>query len=73
MLKSFYKTALTEAGPTYVDLFVAKYDVLRQWAYQFTDRDQARADDLPHDLFIHFTRVQPDLASSRISTVTFMS
>ena len=61
MLKSPQKTVLTQVQPTHVDLFVEYYDLLRRWALQFTERDQTRAEDLIHDLFIHFTLARPDL------------
>lgn len=63
MLKGAKKSALTLARPSHVDVFVEHYDVLRRWAVQFTENDHARAEDLLHDLFIHFTLARPDLDS----------
>ena len=46
---------------SHVDLFVASYDTLKQWAMRFTERDHELAEDLLHDTFLQFTLSRPDL------------
>ncbi len=52
-------------APTHADLFIERYERLRGWALQLTERDQERAEDLLHDAFIQFTLCHPDLQSIR--------
>src|SRR6266545_4080445 len=48
---------------THADRFLERYERLRVWALQLTERDHERAEDLLHDAFIQFTLSQPDLQS----------
>jgi DNA-directed RNA polymerase specialized sigma24 family protein len=42
-------------------VFIERYDRLLGWSLQMTERDQALAEDLLHDLFIQFTLNGPEL------------
>jgi len=44
------------------DIFLQRYQWLRDWSLQLTQHDQEQAEDLVHDVFIQFTMVRPDLA-----------
>ncbi|HEX8294250.1 MAG TPA: RNA polymerase sigma factor, partial [Pyrinomonadaceae bacterium] len=44
------------------EVFLARYGLLRSWALRLTGGDAARAEDLVHDAFVHFTFARPDLA-----------
>jgi DNA-directed RNA polymerase specialized sigma24 family protein len=44
------------------EVFLARYGPLRAWAMRLTGGDAARAEDLVHDAFVHFTLARPDLA-----------
>ena len=44
------------------EVFLARYGSLRAWAMRLTGGDAARAEDLVHDAFVHFTLARPDLA-----------
>src|SRR5215471_10360642 len=46
---------------THADAFIDRYERLRSWALQLTERDHERAEDLLHDAFIQFTLSRPDL------------
>jgi RNA polymerase sigma factor (sigma-70 family) len=63
MLKEAKIPSLTVAQPTHVNLFVEHYDTLRRWAAQLAEGDREQAEDLLHDLFIHFTLARPNLAA----------
>ncbi|HEX8502795.1 MAG TPA: sigma factor [Pyrinomonadaceae bacterium] len=54
------KEASKEAS--HEELFLARYGPLRSWAQRLTGGDAARAEDLVHDAFVHFTLARPDLA-----------
>ncbi len=43
------------------DLFIQRYQWLMDSALRLTGRDQEEAEDLVHDVFIHFTLDRPDL------------
>jgi RNA polymerase sigma factor (sigma-70 family) len=45
------------------DLFIQRYEWLRNWALQLTGRNREQAEDLLHDAFIQFTLTRPDLDS----------
>lgn len=47
------------------EVFLARYGPLRAWAMRLTRGDAARAEDLVHDAFVHFTLARPDLARMR--------
>ena len=63
MLRSQKKIVFMQAQPTHVDVFVEHYDLLKQWALNFTKYDRELAEDLLHDTFIHFTLTKSDLAT----------
>ena len=44
------------------DVFLARYGSLRAWALRLTGGDDARAEDLVHDVFVQFTLTRPGLA-----------
>ncbi|MDQ3257755.1 MAG: RNA polymerase sigma factor [Acidobacteriota bacterium] len=43
------------------ELFAQRYEWLRGWALQLTEHNHEQAEDLVHDVFIHFTISRPDL------------
>ncbi|HEX8556741.1 MAG TPA: RNA polymerase sigma factor [Pyrinomonadaceae bacterium] len=53
---------IPRAEATHEELFLARYGSLRSWALRLTAGDAARAEDLVHDAFVHFTLARPDLA-----------
>ena len=53
---------IPRAGATHEEVFLARYGPLRSWALRLTGGDAARAEDLVHDAFVHFTLARPDLA-----------
>src|SRR5437660_12768733 len=63
MLRSSKLPVLTQVQPSHVDLFVEHYELLKQWALRFTERDKELAEDLLHDTFLQFTISKPDLGS----------
>ena len=44
------------------EVFLARYGPLRSWAMRLTGGDAARAEDLVHDAYVHFSLARPDLA-----------
>ncbi|MCA1619364.1 MAG: RNA polymerase sigma factor [Acidobacteria bacterium] len=44
------------------EVFLARYGPLRAWAMRLTGGDAARAEDLVHDAYVHFSLARPDLA-----------
>lgn len=53
---------IPRAEASHEELFLARYGSLRSWALRLTGGDAARAEDLVHDAFVHFTLARPDLA-----------
>ncbi|HEV7474238.1 MAG TPA: sigma factor, partial [Pyrinomonadaceae bacterium] len=45
------------------ELFLDRYQRLRAWALQLTERDREQAEDLVHDAYIQFTLTRPDLTA----------
>jgi RNA polymerase sigma factor (sigma-70 family) len=43
------------------ELFLERYQQLRAWAWQLTENNRERAEDLVHDTYIQFTLTRPDL------------
>ena len=43
------------------DIFLARYAAMRGWALRLTEGDRARAEDLVHDAYVHFTLARPPL------------
>lgn len=52
---------ISAAAESHEEVFLARYERLRAWALQLTAGDQARAEDLVQDAFIHFTLARPAL------------
>src|ERR1051325_2847765 len=46
---------------THEELFIQRYEMLRGWALRLTGNNRGQAEDLLHDLFIHFTLHRPNL------------
>jgi RNA polymerase sigma factor (sigma-70 family) len=44
------------------ELFLTYYSKLLTWAMQLTGQDRSKAEDLVHDVFIHFVFVEPELS-----------
>jgi DNA-directed RNA polymerase specialized sigma24 family protein len=45
------------------DLIVQRYEWLLRWAMQLSGGDRHQAEDLVHEVFVHFTLDRPDLAA----------
>ncbi|HEX7174047.1 MAG TPA: sigma-70 family RNA polymerase sigma factor [Pyrinomonadaceae bacterium] len=43
------------------DIFLARYAAMRGWALRLAEGDRARAEDLVHDAYVHFTLARPPL------------
>jgi len=43
------------------DLFLAHYERMFEWASYVTGHDPQQAEDLVHDVFVHFALKRPDL------------
>src|SRR5258707_13621328 len=52
-----------KATYSHEDLFIQRYEWLRNWALQLTGHNREQAEDLLHDAFIQFTLTRPDLDS----------
>src|SRR5687767_8288194 len=53
---------MPRAAESHEEAFLARYGPLRSSAMRLTGGDAARAEDLVHDAFVHFTLARPDLA-----------
>jgi RNA polymerase sigma factor (sigma-70 family) len=45
------------------ELIVQRYEWLLRWALEFSNGDRHQAEDLVHEVFVHFTLDRPDLAA----------
>src|SRR5215831_19185844 len=45
------------------DIFLQRYQWLRDWSLQLTEHNKEQAEDLVHDVFIQFTMARPDLGA----------
>ncbi len=64
----------TAAQPaSHEDIFIQRYRWLMESALRLTSRDQEQAEDLVHDVFIHFTLDRPDLSELSISDYDFIA
>ena len=61
----FEPSEIQHAEPSHEEVFLARYGSLRTWAHSLTGGDAARAEDLVHDAYVHFTLARPDLALMR--------
>lgn len=43
------------------EIFLERYEWLMNWALRFTENDRQQAEDLVHDVFVHFTMERRDL------------
>ena len=59
---SSQSTQIAAADERHEELFLARYSAMRGWALGLTEGDRARAEDLLHDAFVHFTAARPDLS-----------
>ncbi|HKZ77308.1 MAG TPA: sigma-70 family RNA polymerase sigma factor [Pyrinomonadaceae bacterium] len=48
-------------APSHEDLFIERYERLLGWSLKLTANDRQLAEDLLHDVFVHFTLRRPDL------------
>src|SRR5687767_8149743 len=52
---------IPRASASHEEVFLARYGPLRAWALRLAAGDAARAEDLVHDAFVHFTLARPEL------------